>query len=129
MTDNFDQELEVEILSAALTIERQETGDILKLLAFKLQRALPQNTQVQRQWFGLGAVTAVTLCFNDHHYQINRDRYGSITAKVMKLVGGVKIKTTEVSVTEWRQAVAATLVQVSSRNTEMREALSKFILG
>ncbi|BAY09430.1 hypothetical protein [Calothrix sp. NIES-2098] len=129
MTDNFDQELQVEILSAALTIERQETRDILKLLAFKLRRALPQNTQVQRQWFGLGAVTAVTLCFDDYHYQINRDRYGSITAKVMKIVGGVKIKTTEVSVTEWRQAVAAALVQVSSRNTEMREALSKFILG
>ena len=129
MTDNLDQELEVEVLCAALTIERQETGDILKLLAFKLKRALPQNTQVQRQWFGLGAVTAVTLCFDDHHYQINRDRYGSITAKIMKLVGGVKIKTTEVTVTEWSQAVAAALVQASSRNTEMREALSKFILG
>ncbi|WP_413174070.1 hypothetical protein [Anabaena azotica] len=129
MTDNFDQGLEVDVLAASLSLERQESGDILLLLARKLQLSLPKNTQIQRQWFGLGAIKSITLCFDDYHYEISRQRYGEITAKVIKIVGGVKIKTTEITTTEWSQAVAQTLAEKANNNTQMREALSKFTLG
>jgi hypothetical protein len=129
MTDNFDQGLEVDILAASLSLERQESGDILLLLARKLQLSLPKNTQIQRQWFGLGTIKTITLCFDDYHYEISRQRYGEITAKVIKIVGGIKIKTTEITTTAWSQAVAQTLAQKANNNTQMRDALSKFILG
>lgn len=129
MTDNFDQGLEVDILAASLSLERQESGDILLLLARKLQLSLPKNTQIQRQWFGFGAITNIILCFDDYHYEISRQRYGEITAKVIKIVGGVKIKSTEVSTTEWSQLVAQKLAEKANNNSQMRDALNKFILG
>jgi hypothetical protein len=129
MENNFDQALEVDVLAAALSIERQESGNLLELLARKLQLALPRNTQVKRQWFGLGAIKTVTLCFEDCHYQISREHYGSLTAKTIKVIRGVSIKTTEISTEEWSQQVAQALAQMAVRNAQIRDALSKFTLG
>jgi hypothetical protein len=129
MADNFDQALEVDILAAALMIDRRESGDMLELLSRKLKLSLPQNIQVQRQWFGLGAIKTVTLCFDDFHYQISREPYGSITARVITVIRGVKIKTTEISTAEWSQAVAQALTQIANRNAQVRDALTKFVLG
>jgi hypothetical protein len=81
MTDEFDRALEVDILAAALSLDRYESGDLLTLLAQKLTGSLPRNTQIQKSWFGFGAIESITLCFDDYEYQIGRGKYGNITAK------------------------------------------------
>ena len=129
MEDNFNQALEVDVLAAALSIDRQESGDLLELLVRKLKRFLPRNTQVQRSWFGLGAIKTVTLCFDDYHYQISRERYGSIAARMIKVIRGVSIKSTEISLEEWSQKVAEALAETAARDAKVRDALSQFIIG
>lgn len=129
MEDNLDQALEVDVLAASLSLERQDSGDILEMLARKLQGSLPQNTQVKRNLLGLGAIQSITLCFDDYHYQISRERYGSIVARTIKLIRGVSIKTTEISTQEWSQQVAQALAQKAANNTQFNQALNKFILG
>jgi len=128
MEEHFNQALEVDILAASLSLERQESGDLLELLVQKLKPILPRNTQVKRALLGLGEVTSVTLCFEDYHYQISRERYGAIATKVLKIVGGVSIKTTTIPTSEWSQAVAQALSKMAAQDAQVRHALNQLIL-
>lgn len=92
MAEDLDLALKVDVLAASLSLDRRESGDLLTLLAQKFERGLPRNTQVQRHWFGLGAVYIVTLCFDDYHYQVSRERYGGLSAKVIQVVRESKLK-------------------------------------
>jgi hypothetical protein len=132
MTEAPDPSLEVEILAAALSLDNQETGDLLEFLAQKLELSLPQNTTVVRRGSFLSKqrpVQEIVVRFNDYHYQILRERHGPPSAKVLKLVRGVVLKTTEVSVEQWTQEVAQHLSQVAQQSAQTRSALNKFILG
>ncbi len=129
MTEDLDQALEVDVLAAALSLDRTASGDLLTLLAQKLTGSLPRNTQVKRGLLGLGAVQSVTIVFEDCQYEISRDQYGSVVAKSIDIVRGIKIKTTQISTAEWSQAVAQTLAQKSAQNAEVRDGLNRFILG
>jgi hypothetical protein len=129
MTDELDRALEVDVLAAALCLDRQSSGDLLTLFAQKFTGGLPRNTQVKRSLFGLGAIHSVTICFEDCQYQISRQRDGSMIAKSIQIVRGVKIKTTELTTAAWSQAIAQTLAQKAAQNAEVREGLNRFILG
>ena len=129
MTDEFDRALEVDVLAAALSLDRRESGDLLTLLAQKLTGSLPRNTQIQKSWFGLGAIESITLCFDDYQYQISRGKYGNIAAKSIQVVRGIKIKTTELTTAEWSQQVARSLAQSAAQNAEIRDGLNRFIVG
>lgn len=131
MEDNLDQALEVDVLAAALTMDHKESSDLLEFLAQKLEQSLPQNTIVKRGGWFLSQkhpVEEITVRFDDYQYQITRD-HGSFTAKVMKLVRGVVLKTTQVSVDQWTNEVAQQLALLAQRNLQTRDALNKFILG
>jgi hypothetical protein len=129
MENNLDQALEVDVLAAALSLDRRDSGDILELLARKLQGSLPQNTQIKRKLLGLGAIESITLCFDDYHYQISRERYGSIVARTIQVIRGISIKTTEISTEAWSLAVAQALARMAANNAQFNDALSKFIRG
>ena len=131
MEDNLDQALAVDVLAAALHMDHQESGDLLEFLAQKLEQSLPQNTIVTRGG-GFFAkdhpVREITVRFEDYQYQIVRER-GSLTAKVMKLVRGVVLKTTIVSVEQWTEEVAQQLAVLAEQSGQTRMALNRFVLG
>ncbi len=130
MEDNLEQALAVDVLAASLQMDKQESGDLLEFLAKKLQQSLPNNTQIQRGGFlGMGAIKQITIRFDENHYQINRERYGSFTPKIIKVVRGVVIKTTEISMEQWNNELALELSRLAQRSSEMRNALSKFVIG
>ncbi|WP_017299867.1 hypothetical protein [Nodosilinea nodulosa] len=132
MTDDLDPALQVDVLAAALRLDHQDTNDLLEFLAQKLEQSLPQATTVTRGG-GLFAKTRpvkeILVRFDDYHYQITREKHGALTAKVLKLVRGVVLKTTQVSVDQWTEDVAQQLVQASQQSAQTREALHKFVLG
>jgi hypothetical protein len=131
MTDELDLSLQVDVLAATLRIEHQESGDLLEFLAKKLELILPQQTTVARSG-GLFSknhpVKEIMVRFNDSHYQLVRHQ-GSLSAKVMKLVRGVVLKTTEVSVDQWTEEIAQQLVQLAQHSAQTRNALNKFVGG
>jgi hypothetical protein len=132
MTDELDPSLQVDVLVAALQIDRQESGDLLEFLAQKLELTLPQQTTVIRgggMFSRKHPVREITVKFNEYHYQIIREQHGSLSAKVMKLVRGVVLKTTEISVDQWTEDVAQQLAQLAQHSTQTRNALHKFVLG
>lgn len=129
MEDSLDRALEIDILAATLSLDRKDSGDILELLARKFQVFLPQNIEVKRKFLGLGAIETITLRFDDYHYQISRERYGSIIARSIKVIRGVSIKTTEISTDQWSQELAQALTRMAANNAQFKDALHKFILG
>jgi hypothetical protein len=132
MGAEFDRSLEVDVLAAALRLDRDESGDLLEFLAQKLELSLPQHTTISRGGNFLSKqrpVKEIIIRFNDSHYQILRDRHGSVTAKVIQLVRGVAIKTTEMPIDIWTDQVAAQLAQLAAQSSQTRTALDKFVLG
>ena len=132
MEDNLDQALQVDVLAAALRMDSQESSDLLEFLAQKLEQSLPQNTTVKRSgWFMFPKhpVQEITVRFDDYQYQITREPHGAFNAKVMKLVRGVVLKTTQVPVEQWTDEVAQQLAVLAGRSAQTRNALNKFILG
>jgi len=125
----LDPALEVDVLAAALHMDRQESGDLLEFLAKKLLLSLPQNTTVTRSGlFGGGAVKEITVRFDDYHYQIVRNQ-GAFKAFVLKLVRGVVLKTTEIPIDQWTEEVAQQLAVLATRSAQTRDALNKFVIG
>jgi hypothetical protein len=132
MGDELDRSLAVDVLAASLWMDQQESGDLLEFLAQKLERSLPQNTTVTRGGglFSKGRpVKDITVQFSDYHYQIVRESHGAFRAKVMKLVRGVILKTTEVPVEQWVEGLAAELAQLAQHNAQTRDALNRFVIG
>lgn len=132
MTDELDLSLQVDVLAAALQMDRRESEDLLEFLAKKLELVLPQQTTVMRGgglFVKARPVKEITVRFSDYHYQIVRERSGTLTAKALKLVRGVVLKTTEVSVDEWTQEVAQQLAQLAEHSAQTRRALNQFVLG
>ena len=132
MDDNLEQALAVDVLAAALRMDHQESGDLLEFLAKKLEQSLPQNTTVTRGGWLLSKehpVQEITVRFDDYQYQITRERHGLFRAKVMKLVRGVVLKTTEIPTDQWTDEVAQQLAQLAQSNAQTRNALNKFVIG
>jgi ATP-dependent Clp protease ATP-binding subunit ClpA len=131
MDDNLEQALEVDVLAAVLRMEHQESGELLEFLAKKLEQSLPQNTTVTRGGWFLSKehpVQQITVSFDDYQYQIIRERHGAFTAKVMKLVRGVVLKTTEIPIDQWTDEVAQQLAHLAQRSAQTRSALNKFVV-
>jgi hypothetical protein len=132
MDEDLDPTLQVDVLAAALRLDQQEAGDLLEFLAKKLEQSLPQATTVTRGG-GLFAkehpVKEIVVRFDDYHYQINREKHGFPKAKVLKVVRGVVLKTTDISVDQWTEEIAQQLAQLAQRSAQTRQALNKFVLG
>ena len=127
----FDPALEADVLAAALQMDNRESGDLLEFLAQKLEQSLPQATTVLRGGNFLSKahpVKEITVRFETYHYQISRGQ-GLPTAKVMKLVRGVVLKTSAVSVEDWTTGIAQELATMAQRSAQTRAALSQFVLG
>lgn len=70
MTKDLEPSLQVNVLAAALQMDRQESGDLLEFLADKLELALPQQTTITRSsklFSKERPVKEVTVRFNDYH--------------------------------------------------------------
>ena len=60
---------------------------------------------------------------------MSREKYGAIATRSAQVVRGITIKTTDLSMAEWRQAVAEVLAEKAALNADVRESLNRFILG
>ncbi|MBD2773756.1 hypothetical protein [Iningainema tapete] len=126
--DFIEKELEVDILAAALGTNQQDNPELLGLLAKKLQQILPKNTRVKRRFFGLGSIQEITVFFDEYRFQVSRQRYGSLSAKVIKVVRGIVIKTTEIPFEQWNYEIAQELARLAQRSADTRNAIKKLVM-
>jgi len=132
MENQFDQALEVDVLAAALRQNNQESGDLLEFLSQKLEQSLPSNTTVTRTGWLLSKdrpVQKIVVEFEDYHYQISRQKNGTLSASVVKLGRGIVLKTTTISVEQWINEIAQEIVRFAQNSEQTRKALNRFVLG
>jgi hypothetical protein len=132
MADEFEDALEVEILAAALRMDKQESLDLLEYLAMKLTQALPDNTTVRRAGWplvGKKPIEELTVSFEDGKYQLLRQKHGPIACRYMKVVRGVVLKTSDIAMDVWTNEVARQLSALAQANQATRQALNKMVTG
>jgi hypothetical protein len=131
MQDDLDSALEMDVVAAALRMDKEQARDLLEYLAQKFQLCMPDSTTVKRGGWMLSAerpVEQLTIRFPDAHFQLERQKHGPVTAKVMKIVRGVVLKTTEIPTEEWTKLLAETLSEAAKQNAATRDALQKLVM-
>jgi len=132
MGEELDRGLEADVLAATLRQGLEESRDLLEFLALKFEGPLSSFMSVRRKG-GLFAkghpVEDLVLRFEERHFQMTREPQGLLSAKILKAVRGVVLKTSRVSEEEWLRELAAELALQAERSASSREALSRFIQG
>ncbi len=132
MGERLEEGLETDLLAASLRQGLDESKDLLEFLALKFEGPLSSLMSVKRKG-GLFAkehpVEELVIRFEERHFQITRESQGFLSAKILKSVRGVVLKTSRVGEEEWLKELAAELSEQARRSTEAREALSRFVLG
>lgn len=132
MDEEFDNALKLEVLMAALREDHGASKDLLNQLAKMLSGAYPSGTTITRGgWFMSSdrPVNDLMVRFDEWQFQIVREKHGSFTAREMKLVRGVSLKTSEISVDECINKILAEMMRLSEKNSQTKDALKKFVVG
>jgi len=113
-------------------MDKSDSGDLLEFLAAKLASALPEEVEITRGGWLLSAkkpVVDLKVSLGEQGFQMVREKRGSITARQMKIVRGVVLKTEEVPVEKWVENLAIALAQMAEKNSRTKQALQKFVIG
>ena len=130
--DDFDQSLKLDVLAASLRSDNKQSTDLLEALAGILEAAWPNGTNVGRKGFFLSkekSVEQILVKFDEYHYEIIKQKHGSIQARSMKIVRGVVLKTSDVPMDKCIDSILAELEKLAESNAEARRALNKIVLG
>ncbi len=124
-----DGDLDVDVLAAMLRSDAKESGDYLELVAVKLEGALPNHVVVERSgWFSKKVVSVVKLELDKAHYTLKREKHGPVAHKA-RIVRGVQLSMTELSLEDWSREVAAAIKKLAEASADTRDALEKFVKG
>jgi hypothetical protein len=122
--------LRFEVLASSLRADLTDTGLFLSALAEKLGGALPQQCVVERHG-GLFArekpISRVSVELGEYRYMIERAKHGGLRASRTKVVRGIALKTDELPVDEWIEALSRDLAQYAARNAQARLALERLL--
>lgn len=133
MDDELDQPLMFETIAASLELDRKEARSLIESLATMLQGALPEQVIVTRGGWILSKdrpVETMLVRFEDIHYQISKEKaVATYSAKALKIVRGVTLKTTDIELSECVEKIVAELTRLAEKNSRMRDSLRKFITG
>lgn len=126
--DNFA--LKIDVLTSALSINSNDNQQLMELLAQKLERALPDAVAVDRDgsiFSGKKRVREITITFEDFQYQLTCEKNKKLTAKKLKMVRGIALKTTDIDFADWVGEVAAELAKMANNSASARDALNKMV--
>ncbi len=130
--DDFDQALKLDVLAASLRADTLQSAELLEQLARMLQAAVPESVRISRSGWFLSKdrpIEELTVKFDEYQYQIVKQKHGTVTARSMKVVRGVVLKTTEIPVEKCIEEILAELERMAAKNAQTRRALNKFVLG
>ena len=118
-----------ESIAAGLT--RNYAGDreiFLSLLVEALEPAVGERLRVQRSggWFRRdGPIRRLDLDMDAQRFALDVGKGGALAATRQRVVRGIALKTEEMSVEAWLQAVAAVLADYARTHQEALEALKR----
>jgi hypothetical protein len=121
---------DLDLLAASLRADATDTAAFLEALATRLEGALPGQVDVQRKGglFGGKRVRRIEVRLAERHYEIEGNG-GPPTARRRSVVRGIALKTEELSVDAWIEALSADLLELAQTSERGRAALERLLTG
>jgi hypothetical protein len=121
---------DLDLLAASLRADATDTAAFLEALAARLEGAFPGQVEVQRKGglFGGKRVRRIAVRLGDSHYEIEGDG-GPPVARRRNVVRGIALKTEELPVDAWIDALSADLLALAQTSERGRAALERLITG
>ena len=114
---------ELDLVASALRADAGEVDVFFDVLVGKLAAVLPEQVEVQRGGFlGRGRPEVVRVALGDAHYEARRERRRVLCAR-RQVVRGIALKTEDLEVGAWIDALSADLVDEAARSDRARTAL------
>ena len=121
---------DLDLLAASLRADATDTAAFLEALAARLEGALPRQVEVQRKGglFGGKRVRNIAVRLGDSRYEIEGDG-GPPTARRRTIVRGIALKSEELAVDAWIDALSADLLALAQTSERGRAALERLLTG
>jgi hypothetical protein len=114
---------ELDLVASALRADAGDVDVFFDVLVGKLAEALPDAVEVERGGFlGRGRPEAVRVALGDAHYEARREKRRVRCARRV-VVRGIALKTEELEVGAWIDALSGDLVDEAARSERARTAL------
>jgi hypothetical protein len=123
MAGDFD------LLASALKADARDVDVFFDVLVTKLADVLGEQVEVQRGGLlGRSRPKAVIVTLGDRRYEAERDRE-RVACRRRTVVRGIALKSEELDVAAWIDALSADLVDEAARNERARLALEGLLHG
>src|SRR3954452_10080802 len=122
---------DLDLLAASLRADATDTAAFLEALAARLEGAFPGQVEVQRKGGLLGGgkrVRRIAVRLDNTHYEMEPD-HGSVVARRRNVVRGIALKSEDLSVEAWIDALSTDLLALAQTSERSRAALERLITG
>lgn len=123
--------LQVDMLAASLRADATDLKAFMEALANKLEGALPSSTVVTRQnklFAREHPVKEVVVMLGDYQYRIFYEPPKPLLTLRAKTVRGIVLKTEQLRMDQWIDALAGDLAQEAMQSAQAHAALERFLL-
>jgi hypothetical protein len=118
-----------DLLAASLRADSVDLKAFVEALAAKLGDSFPQRVHIERKGGFLGGksrVQRVAVTLGDSEYEL-RNNEGQVTCQRRNVVRGIALKTEQLSLEQWIDALAGGLVDEAGKTESDRVALERML--
>lgn len=121
------ESISFELLAAALRADTADLGAWVAALGAKLAGALPDRVQVRHSGiFGNGPVTGMVADLGEWRFALHV-QHGRPMAERAHIVRGIALKTEQVSLDAWIDALSQSLSEIAATSARERAALQRLL--
>lgn len=123
MAGDFD------LVASALRADAADVDAFFGVLVSKLEDVLPGRVEVRRGGlFGRGAPEAVVVTLGEQVFEAEREKR-RVACRRRTVVRGIALKSEELDLAAWIDALSAELVDEAGRSAQARTALDALLRG
>lgn len=129
MASRDDTEMDIDLLAAALRADAGDVAAFVEALAVKLEAAVPGAVRVERRRDGLfGPKLVRGICIDAGGRRLElRATGGGVQTYCSRLSGGIVLKSEQVDIDAWLQALGQALAAQAQHSESTRQALERLL--
>jgi hypothetical protein len=122
-----DGAADLDLVAASLRADADDSRVFVEALAKKLEQSFPGRCRVRRSGLlGKGSVREISVQVGDNRYDLAYDK-GAVSTRRASVVRGISLKTEELGLDEWIDALAAQVVAEAGKSERDRLALERLM--